>query len=245
MALLLFVRFTPIKSVLFLIFLVMSHGWYATYRMQVVACGAAGDEELPDVNETDPWTLVTSLMQWLGSWVVALIPVYVYFTCLALTGQLQMGAFDLISALNSPRDSFTDPGFVIALGLSLYLWPMVVLCVSLGGIETLMRPDLLLVTMFRSLGGYSITAVLVACTFIADFAFAAFFTRHVIGKLLANQAATGTPPTMVSLIEGLLFARVVICAVGGAVTVYLDIVAMQVIGLYYRHFKERFAWDWG
>jgi len=28
------------------------------------------------------------------------------------------------------------------------------------------------------------------------------------------------------------------------VTVYFDIVLMRLIGLYYHHFKDRFAWSW-
>ena len=29
------------------------------------------------------------------------------------------------------------------------------------------------------------------------------------------------------------------------ISLYFEIVAMRVIGLYYHHFKHRFAWDWG
>ena len=33
--------------------------------------------------------------------------------------------------------------------------------------------------------------------------------------------------------------------IGTGIAVYFEIVAMQVIGLYYHHFKDRFAWSWG
>jgi len=29
------------------------------------------------------------------------------------------------------------------------------------------------------------------------------------------------------------------------IEVYFTIVAMRTVGLYYHHFKERFAWSWG
>jgi hypothetical protein len=31
----------------------------------------------------------------------------------------------------------------------------------------------------------------------------------------------------------------------GLVTVVTNVAAMRVVGLYYHHFKHRFAWSWG
>jgi hypothetical protein len=36
-----------------------------------------------------------------------------------------------------------------------------------------------------------------------------------------------------------------VLAVMFLVMVYTDVVAMRLVGLYYRHFKRGFAWSWG
>jgi hypothetical protein len=65
----------------------------------------------------------------------------------------------------------------------------------------------------------------------------------VLNELLSTQvgtsptAAAGTAPPSIG---GRLAMYGLITCLG----VYLDIVLMRLIGLYYHHFKRRFAWEW-
>ena len=51
-----------------------------------------------------------------------------------------------------------------------------------------------------------------------------------IGRGLTSQSLSGLLLLPVALV---------------LVEVYVQIVAMRAIGLYYHHFKQRFAWSWG
>jgi len=125
-----------------------------------------------------------------------------------------------------------DP-FKVLVALGLFVWPFVVLCVALGGLGTVFRFDLMLVTISRSLGAYSITVALIWCS---------FFLEHTLSTLTFGKAAaaavTGTPTVAFG---ATLAGRICVLTIG----IYFDIVLMRLIGLYYHHFKQKFAWDWG
>ena len=62
--------------------------------------------------------------------------------------------------------------------------------------------------------------------------------------LLTTAAAVGVlskaPPSLGGLLTGTFMLTVLLTGIG----VYFDIVLMRLIGLYYHHFKHRFAWSW-
>jgi hypothetical protein len=97
------------------------------------------------------------------------------------------------------------------------LWPMLALSVTMGGFSTLARVDLMALTIVKSLPVYLFTVAVV---------FGAFL---VLGVLDVVKEVFG------------LFAAVIVIGAG----LYLQIVALRMIGLYYHHFKHRFAWSWG
>ena len=97
-----------------------------------------------------------------------------------------------------------------------FLWPMVALCVSLGGFASLLRFDLIIKTVVATLPAYLFTLAVVygTATFAAS-----------LGKILPANFGV---------------AVMTIC-----VSVYLQIVAMRTIGLHYYFLKGRYAWSWG
>jgi hypothetical protein len=102
----------------------------------------------------------------------------------------------------------------VLLLLGLFLWPMTVLCFALGGVSCLGRLDLLVVTIAKTLPVYLLTVLLVNGVDLI----VTFFTPD----------GPFSGPTFLHRV----------------VQVYADIFAMRVIGLYYAHFKRRFAWSW-
>ena len=94
---------------------------------------------------------------------------------------------------------------------------MTALCVAMGGFSTLARYDLLVVTVLKSLPVYVLTA---GAVFVA-------LSRNYLLAAVVD-------------VLGILGGAVLI-----AIGLYLEIVAMRMIGLYYHHFKHRFAWSWG
>ncbi|MCH7701377.1 MAG: hypothetical protein IID37_06785 [Planctomycetes bacterium] len=112
---------------------------------------------------------------------------------------------------------------VVLLGLGVFAWPMVILTTAVGGLSGLWRVDLMISTVLRSFVGYATTA---AATVVA---YAAF---QLAEALLQSRSHTD-PSSVVAMAAGL-----------EVLAVYAAIVAMRIIGLYYHHFKDDFAWSW-
>ncbi len=237
-------------------------GWYCAYRFSILTSAAGGDEELPGFVAPTNWLIEAfqAMFKWFGSWIVVLIPAIAYriwyWSAQPVTPPMATGpgvmqpaimpgsiipdwmnditaaAEGLSGIMALPPDGL-DP-FKILVVLGLFLWPFVALCVALGGFRTLVRFDLMLVTVGRTIGVYSIMVVLI---------WVAFFLEHTLSTLTSSKAAavaaaTGTPATTfgATAVGG-------ICVLG--VGIYFDIVLMRLIGLYYHHFKKKFAWNWG
>lgn len=191
-------------------------GYYAAYRFAVVASAAAGEEDLP-TTESDDLSMdgiVMALFKWIGSWIVVLLPVVVYsgVTAGADPSGIVRGLGGIVSVL------MRDPVAVGLFSAGMFMWPMVVLCVALGGFSSLSRLDLIVRTIARTFPVYLLTVGV------------------VFGSYFAGSAFGGSKSSSAPLIVG---------ALGAVVSVYTEIVAMRAIGLYYHHFKHRFLWDWG
>lgn len=231
-------------------------GCYYTYLFAVLAAGAGGDEELPRFDPPNSWLLegIQAIVKWIGSWVVVFLPAAAYRlwywsvqpvpgTTAAGPGVMQPQIMpvqdwpgwmtDLFAAANGlpgimslPPDGL-DP-FKVLVALGLFLWPIVALCVVLGGFSTLYRLDLMLVTIWRSFGPYLVTVALI---------WAAFFVEDTLSSLTIGAAVGAGGATFGASLRG------AICILG--LRVYFDIVLMRLIGLYYHHFKKTFLWNWG
>lgn len=227
--------FALIRFVFYLAFL----GWWAAYRFNVVASGAAGDDDLPALVAPDEGVaaLLMTLLQWVGSWLVVLMPATVFAVIAFMLGWMDPDTF--VDALGEGVSSLLfsgSGGGAAAFGglvlLGLFFWPIIILCVALGGFGCLGRVDLIVTTITKTFPVYLFTTVMV-------------FGTGWLGYVL-----TGFVDTRLSAAEGAstssgLGSSILISFLVTGITIYFEIVAMKLIGLYYHHFKHRFAWSWG
>ncbi len=215
-------------------------GWWASYRFNVVAAGAAGDLDLPDLMVANDGlgALVMVFFRWLGSWILVLLPAAVFFGVAASQGWLDLNALD--AALDNGVAGFlffgsgpAEIAFGLLVVLGLFVWPIVILCVALGGFGCLGRVDLITYTMVRTFPVYLFTAAMVFGTDLLKFVLSSYVVDGLSGGGEEQGSAAWTGMTVL-----------ISCLVMG-VGVYFELVAMRLIGLYYHHFKDRFAWSWG
>jgi pSer/pThr/pTyr-binding forkhead associated (FHA) protein len=117
-----------------------------------------------------------------------------------------------------------DPWLVLLVALGVLSWPMVVLAVAMGGLGALGRPDLMIVTIARTFQAYMLVVTLAAVATVAT-GFVQEGADALATKIGMNDYAVGA---ILRLLDA-----------------YCAVIAMQAIGLYYHHFKPRFAWSWG
>ncbi|MCH7704124.1 MAG: hypothetical protein IIB61_03350 [Planctomycetes bacterium] len=236
--------FSPfgMMMVLWFIGLLIVLGWYYAFLFSIVEGAAGGDDDLPSMTLDQGMLdgVFVPLFKFIGTKAVVMLPAFAYlFVAMSmgiLTEQQVIDAFFAFVGNGSVWETLSGPAgpVVILFGIGIFLWPMVALCVALGGFGTLARMDLIVKTIVRTFPMYVVTVALVVATVIG---------REVTHSAMVNwsmaKAATGggAGPSWGS------FAVLTVLIQG--VTIYVDIVAMRVIGLYYHHFKSRFAWNWG
>lgn len=212
--------------------------WFSAFRFNIVASAAAGDERLPDVEmSTDYYAdFIEPFLRWIASWVVVLAPAIGYLIFAWKQGRLtgaevgEVLANGLTGLWQGTSSGVTAFDFLLCAGMA--MWPMVVLCLALGGFDCLFRPDLMVVTIVRTLPAYLVTLGLM---------FAITLAIDRVSRLATAGIAAPAGGSIGAMIGNALL-------VSGAITglsVYLDIVLMRLIGLHYHHHKNRFPWDWG
>lgn len=228
----------------FALFLLPVGGLYCAYLARTVELAAAGEQELPSgVGVEDLWaSIFAPLIRFLVASGLAALPAVIYVAALfslaarqeaanpadpALTFRdVLMGAVSY-GAWKPLWDTFGLNFFILVLlaGLGAAAWPMLFLVVTLGSYNALLHLPLMGITMKRTLLAYGVAVV--------------FMLLSVAFKGLAlsgfQKWAGGMP----------LHKALLLCALLVLLDTYLTLVAMRVIGLYYRHFKSRFAWSWG
>jgi len=197
----------PHGGILGLLGSVLVNGYLCAVAMAIVVETASGENELPNLWIDDILDdLVMPMFRCLGTWAFCLIPV----------GLVQLLAW--YNGLELPHTAFIALAAACA-----FFWPVVVLCVAIGG-------------GFQGLWPHTIirTAWAAPLPYLA-----------VWGALLVAAGVTFLPDTdlFASLgsrwgVRGMILLRMA----GYAMSVYAMIVAMRVIGLFYRHYKKRFPW---
>ncbi len=186
-------------------------GWIAAFLFGVVEESALGKREIPTMTLTDGIVdgIVTPFFKFLATWLIVLLPVIVYVVIVG--GDVSVLIEDF------------DPVFFSLFGAGVFIWPMSVLVIAIGGVSSFLRFDLIVVTILKTFLPYLITCVLTA---VALGAF--WFARE--GMVESSGGAASHPMALAMALE--------------VVGLYAWVVAMRVIGLYYFHFKGRFAWSW-
>lgn len=219
-------------------FSIIVAGWYCSFLFTVLQSAAAGDEALPEIAvPTDVvGDVLGPLFSWLGSWMIVVIPASAYLfvawqqgiiTGVDILGILLGGLDGLWYATGSATTIY-----YVLLGLGAAAWPMVILCVVLGGFSCLVRIDLIIKTIVRTLPAYLLTLVLM---------FGAVALSIILSDVTTAKAAPATGKAAPDTVSNMILMGIVLNGIG----LYLDIVLVRLVGLYYHHFKSRFAWSWG
>lgn len=217
-------------------------GWYIAYQLNVVLAAAGGEEDLPAPAFISGWVddIIIPFVRMLGSRLLARLPAAVLLAGAAMHygagfGDLfgpilwfVFGNYDLLLRLPDGPVQVVA-GLVLVFGL--FLWPMFVLIVAAGSLFDLRRLDLILETVVRAFPAYLIAAVVVWVSTGAGLVSSALLTAAGLSGMRVghvNWSMMLMLPLGLALIE-----------------VYTTLVAMRTIGLFYHHFKHKFAWSWG
>ena len=209
--------------------------YFMAFCMNAVVNAAAGEEDLDQPSFTGGWLegIVWPGIKFLCAYLFVRAPAIIYLLTMLSARRLASG--DAAPMLNGLLLGMFGPIFeesasaeLITLAV-LYLagsffWPMALLVVAVGAVRSLVRMDLILTTIIKSFPAYVCTVVL---TYVA---LALPMIYAVVGLAATEQSDV---------------AAVVIGIFLSGVEIYATILAMRVIGLYYHHFKHRFAWSWG
>jgi hypothetical protein len=210
-------------------------GWYVAYQLNVAAGAAGGEEDLPDMALTGGWLddIIYPFLKMLATYLVVYVPLLAYLIATGLIAKFTTAApgMDFFALLQSTLGAKEE---AIAIGMVLlgyFFWPILVLVVACGSVPAMFRIDLIATTIVRTLPAYAMCVALV---------YAAWFAPLVLDALRATEPDPLARPSMTDAFAG----RLVDAALFG-IDLYLMIFAMRAIGLYYHHFKSRFAWSWG
>ena len=209
----------PFAAILGLIGQLIILGWYSNYRFSVIYESATGRKELPELSPEEGFFF--PMLQWIATWFMVHFPAMLFLAyALNFEGFLLLKTF----MVGVDHEALTDllTGGQIAILISLYsaglfFWPILALCVAVGGFETVLRIDLMLLTILKSFAAYFFTA---GAMFVSTMVY--FFTAYIAAQ------------------HGIVLVIFMI-----PILLYLEIVALRMIGLYYHHFKKQFAWHWG
>jgi len=112
--------------------------------------------------------------------------------------------------------------------LGTFFWPVFLLGAAIGECLPILAAPKLVLTVIRTFVPYLAVALLVGVAAALPVLF-----RTGVARLVMARMTTAPPSASLLAATGLL---------GEAISAYSWIVAMQLIGLYYRHFKRRFPW---
>lgn len=205
-------------------------GWFCAFRFGIIAAAANGEDDLPAMigGEGAYEDIFLPLLRWLGSWLLAILPAALYAAIVRPTFGITVGYFPTSFAELIEAAGWQEGGFIAVVLLGFAFWPMLALCLGIGGFASLARLDLMLLTIVRTLPVYLLTAGIVIGVDVVDVLLESAYPAPAVQGGLVKAMGQG-------------FVRTIVLA--GA-NLYGEIVAMKCIGLYYFRFKHRFAWDW-
>lgn len=191
-----------------LLALIIVFGWIFSFLFNVLLNAADGQRDLPELTlmEGLMQTVIAPCFKFLAALIVACCPMVVY------------GVIDPEAVEQG------EPTFWVFVGLGVFLWPMAILMVGIGGISSFARPDLIVRTLIRTLMPYLLVCVLTA--------------GALVGSWFIHQTLTGSGG------KGSEHPIALLCALE-VLELYAWVLVMRFLGLYYHHFKTRFAWTWG
>lgn len=195
---------------MFLVAWFVLYGWFCSLYMSVVLDTAAGSPSLPGIKFES------------GFWEDVIRPALYFILAQAI---VFVPPLLLLAQLKSPWPA----AGCFAVGL--FLWPMIMLLLSLAGHGELLRVDLVALTIFRTFPAYLVIVIMLAAVTAINWAVA------ILTILIEASILQVTLPKM------LTSPNIAFQAVRHILALYFSIVAMRLIGLYYLHFKHKFAFE--
>jgi hypothetical protein len=199
--------------VLFVVGMVFVVGWLCSIFLSVVLDSAAGSDDLPSLSLKDGFVedVLKPMFKFIGAYAIVFAPAAVLSIFLAWTGR--GGAACVLV-----------PIWLIA---GAFLLPMSLLLFSFNALNMLLRIDLILLTIVRTILPYFSMWLMLLLVLVA-------YMLTVSADLLAQVGLESIAPNLAGL--GII-GDVIITII----QTYLTLVAMRIVGLYYLHFKKRFA----
>lgn len=189
-------------------------GWLAAAFMNIVAEVCSGNDDMPNVTMEDGiyGDVIVPAFRFIATFALAMAPAIAF---------LVLDYFGLI-----PQTPWAGIMGFAWLAIGVFAWPMIMLMFSLGVGEAVFRVDLMITTLFRALLPYlAIWLVLLLLGALSVMTSFGFLLRFLgMGNPLGD-------------LMSMFVAALIIDVIG----TYLWIVALRTIGLYYRHYKHRFA----
>lgn len=199
--------------ILGLIGFVFMFGWWCAFNLSVTRDTSAGSDDMPGLMMRDG--IIEDILKpaflYIGAHAVCLGPAALLSIAIA-AGWVPSGA------------AFAVP-FIIALGV--FLIPITLLLFSMGAVAAAFRVDLVMTTIARTILPYLAMWGMLLVVTVARLA-------SVAPDVLIDLGLEALVPS--SLAAGFLGGMFLVIA-----DVYFTIVSMRFIGLYYLHFKRRFA----
>ncbi len=187
------------------------YGWLAAVYLSVVQDTAAGLEDMPGIKMEQGFIddIFKPALKFFAATVLAYLPAALFVLFILAGASLPFILFP------------------VSIVLGVFFWPMIILMFAFGAQETLVRVDLIIGTLLRTLLPYLATwllLLLVGCMVMATY-LAELLARFGLDVAFFDFSGAG------------LAVKVTVTIV----ETYLTIVAMRFIGLYYLHFKHRFT----
>ena len=193
------------------IILLITQGAFAAFLFNTVHQSANGEDDLPafafTLNAADLWS--------------AIILPFLAFTSTFLLAVAPAIAYMIFAGVAMPENAQAELiGFASVIGLALlglFVWPMLVLSLALGGFRSMFRLGGMSSTIVSTFPAYFCTVLLVyGCAALM------FFLINIL------------PEDETSLLA--------ILAIADAVLVYTYTAAMRAVGIYFYSFQSKFDW---
>jgi hypothetical protein len=199
-----------------LIAFISIRGWIASVLLSVIQDTASGSEELPGIKIQDGAMedVIKPLLKYIGAGACALLPACIYLI-LMVSGSLPG---TLASGLN----------LALLVGAGIFVWPIFLMLFAFGAPAQIFRVDLIVTTIFRTFLPY---LGLWLMLLLASFDMVLLLLAEVVARTSLNITVPQVPQ-IPGMAGNMIYS---------AVSLYLSIVSMRLIGLYYLHFKKRFT----
>jgi hypothetical protein len=190
----------------------LAEGSFTAFSFDIIRQAAEGEDELPDYPLTagpeDWWgLLIKPFFVFVGASMLVLAPAIIYSMAISATISEDSTA--------GPISELIGSGGLMVLGL--FLWPMVILCLTIGSSSTLLLVGRMIPAIVQTFGPYALTVLTVYLSAAA----------YMVIRICLDQ---GNLP------------GIILTVVAYGIRAFLQIAAMRAVGAYYHRHYQNLAW---